>query len=72
MTWKLEGLSGATARWENEGGHSGSPSNPSSDGLQLELQQYGIVPVPLMVFDWGGYRYSNARDAIAAAMRLAG
>ena len=72
MTWKLEGLSGATARWENEGGHSVLPSNPSSDGLQLELQQYGIVPVPLMVFDWGGHRYSNARDAITAAKRLAG
>ena len=72
MTSKLEGLSGAAARWENEGGHSGSPSNPSLDHLQLELHQYGIVPVPLMVFDWGGYRYSNARDAIAAAKRPMG
>jgi hypothetical protein len=42
------------------------------DALQLELQRYGITPVPLMVFDWGGYRYSNARDAIAAAKRLGG
>ena len=30
----------------------------------------GVVPVQLTVFDWGGYRYSNARDAIAAAKRL--
>ena len=72
MTLKLEELSGTTARLENEGGQSGSLSNPSLDAVQLELHQYGIVPVPLMAFDWGGYRYSNARDAIAAAKRPVG
>ena len=72
MTSKLDGYSGATARWENEGGHPGSPSSPSLHDLQLELQEYGIVPVQLMVFDWGGYRYSNSRDAIAAAKRPVG
>jgi hypothetical protein len=41
----------------------------SSDDLQSELKRYGITPVELTVFDWGGYRYSNSRDAIAAAKR---
>jgi hypothetical protein len=62
----------ATARWENEGGHVRASSASAGDYLQLELQRYGITPVPLMVFDWGGYRYSNARDAIAAAKRPVG
>jgi hypothetical protein len=33
------------------------------------MTRYGIVPVHLIVFDWGGYRYSNLNDAIAAAKR---
>ncbi len=60
----------STDRWENEGGQARRPETPSPDDLQLELERYGIVPVQLTVFDWGGYRYSNARDAIAAAKRL--
>ena len=43
----------------------------SRDDLQAELKRYGITPVQLTVFAWGGYRYTNARDAIAAAKRLA-
>jgi hypothetical protein len=43
---------------------------PAGDDLQVELQRYGITAVPMMVFDWGDYRYTNARDAIAAAKRL--
>jgi hypothetical protein len=60
---------GSTDRWENEGGPIGSPEMQSRDDLQSELMKYGITPVQLTVFDWGGYRYSNARDAIAAAKR---
>ena len=60
----------AIARWENEGGQVRGPQLPAGGDLQVELQGYGITPVPLMVFDWGDYRYSNARDAIAAAKRL--
>lgn len=60
----------STNRWENEGGPARSPELPSRDGLQTELKRYGITPVQLTVFDWGGYRYSNATDAIAAARRL--
>lgn len=36
---------------------------------QAELDRYGIERVPADVFLWGGYRYSNVRDAIAAAKR---
>ena len=38
---------------------------------QSELDHYGIERVPADVFLWGGYRYSNARDALAAAKRNA-
>lgn len=62
---------GSTDRWENEGGPTCSPAMQSRDDLQTELERYGIVPVQLTVFDWGGYRYSNAWDAIAAAKRMA-
>ena len=59
---------GSTDRWDNEGGQI-RPEMISPDDLQPELDRYGIVPVQLTVFDWGGYRYSNSRDAIAAAKR---
>ena len=38
---------------------------------QAELDRYGIQRVPTDTFHWGGYRYSNARDALAAAKRNA-
>jgi hypothetical protein len=56
----------STDRWENEGGPSGSAS---LEGMDVELKKLGITPVQLTVFHWGGYRYSNSRDAIAAAKR---
>jgi len=40
-------------------------------GLGEELDRYGIKAVPFTVFEWGGYRYTNASDAIAAAKRSA-
>ena len=33
------------------------------------LAKYGITAVPLTSYEWGGYRYSNAHDEIAAAKR---
>jgi hypothetical protein len=36
---------------------------------QAELDRYNIERVPTEVLHWGGYRYSNAQDAIAAAKR---
>ena len=62
---------GSTDRWENEGGPVAPRRTPAPDDLQIELKRYGIVPVQLTVFEWGGYRYSNASDAIAAARRSA-
>lgn len=35
----------------------------------LELDRYGIEVVPAKSYLWGGYRYTNARDALAAAKR---
>jgi hypothetical protein len=40
--------------------------NPVDD---VELARLGIERVQTERFDWRGYRYSNARDAIAAAKR---
>ena len=34
-----------------------------------ELTRLGIERVPADTFLWGGFRYSSARDAIAAANR---
>ena len=42
---------------------------PNEETRQADLDRYGIQRVPADVFLWGGYRYSNARDAIAAAKR---
>ena len=36
---------------------------------QSQLDRYRIERVPADVFLWGGYRYSHARDALAAAKR---
>lgn len=38
---------------------------------QSELDRYGIQRVPADTFLWEGYRYSSARDALAAAKRNA-
>lgn len=38
---------------------------------QAEFDHYGIERVPADAFHWGGYRYSSARDALAAAKRNA-
>ena len=58
----------STDRWDNEGGQI-RPGSTSREDFPHDLQRYGIVPVQLTVFDWGGYRYTNASDAIAAAKR---
>lgn len=34
-----------------------------------ELERYGIVRVPAETFEWNGYRYTHATDALAAAKR---
>lgn len=42
------------------------PADATQSGL---LAKYGITAVPLTSYEWGGYRYTNAHDAIAAAKR---
>jgi hypothetical protein len=44
-------------------------SRPDEEADRAELDRYGIERVPADLFLWGGYRYSNARDALAAAKR---
>ena len=45
------------------------PDRSSKLDAETQFAEYGITAVPVMFFDWGGYRYSNARDAVAAAKR---
>jgi len=61
----------STDRWENEGGPARADAAPLADEQQVDLQELGITPVQLTVFDCAGYRYSNLRDAIAASKRAA-
>ena len=37
--------------------------------LQTQLDRHGITLIPQAVYEWRGYRYSSASDAIAAAQR---
>ena len=47
-----------------------STSEPSTVS-DAHLATLGITRIPADVFEVGGYRYSNAKDAIAAAERIA-
>ena len=58
------------ARQDNEGGPA-LQSPDEEDGLAATLAYLGIIAVPTTRFEWGGYRYTNAGDAIAAAKRAA-
>jgi hypothetical protein len=41
----------------------------ASPATAAELDRYDIAVVLQAIYEWGGYRYSNASDAIAAARR---
>jgi hypothetical protein len=43
--------------------------DPKAQVDDAELKQHGITRVPADAFLWGGYRYTNASDALAAAKR---
>jgi hypothetical protein len=47
------------------------PSYIEADATDVEAQikHYGIVRVPADTFEFGGFRYSNPKDAVAAALR---
>lgn len=57
----------AASQWENEGGAM-RPSTSEAE-IRQKLAANGIAAVQLTVYEWSGYRYTNARDAIAAAER---
>jgi|KBSMisStandDraft_5_1062788.scaffolds.fasta_scaffold1340042_1 hypothetical protein len=60
----------ASDNWENEGGQaSRRTGNPAAS--HQELERLGIKSVATTTYEWGGYRYTNAADAIAAAKRAA-
>ena len=45
------------------------PMTTAEQAESAELERYGIVRVPADTFEWNGYRYTHARDALAAAKR---
>jgi hypothetical protein len=69
---ELEAALKRDAEREQLGADGNSPSNAENslaESARSQLEQYGIERVPADVFVWGGYRYTNASDAIAAAKR---
>lgn len=58
------------SRMENEGGPPAARRSTDAD-REDELAALGITCVRTKTFEWGGYRYTNAHDAIAAASREA-
>jgi hypothetical protein len=57
----------AASQWENEGG----AMRPSTIEAEIghKLAALGITAIPRTVYELSGYRYINAKDAIAAAER---
>lgn len=51
--------------------HKAAPSDadPLAQEDAAEMARLGIVCVERKTYEWGGYRYSNASDALAAAKR---
>ena len=58
------------SRMESEGGSADVRRSTEAD-REDELAALGITCVETKTFEWGGYRYTNAHDAIAAAKRRA-
>jgi hypothetical protein len=48
---------------------SAKPATAEQPEVMAELKTYGIIVSQTPTYEWNGYRYSNARDAIAAAKR---
>jgi len=49
--------------------HAPAVAKDASPDVAALLKHYGIATVPRPTYEWGGYRYTNAHDAIAAAKR---
>ena len=65
---RTESEQSGISRMEGEGGHLPT-SRWGTEDLERDLAKFGIVSVPTTFFQWGGFRYTNAHDAIAAAKR---
>ncbi|HVL78471.1 MAG TPA: hypothetical protein VM346_04195 [Sphingomicrobium sp.] len=48
---------------------SADPQPGPSAGLDELLERYGVAVIIGATYEWGGYRYSSADHAIAAARR---
>ncbi len=48
------------------------PSHLSDQDMEQAMRQYGITRIPTQSYEYGGYRYTNIKDAVAAAKRGAG
>lgn len=51
---------------------AGQPAQSARQSIEdviRELEQFGITSRQSTVYEWGGFRYSNSADAIAAARR---
>ena len=70
MPPKTEPKQSETSRPKSIGGNAAATKKADRD-LNDSLAKFGIVAVPSMRFEWGGYQYTNATDAIAAAKRAA-
>ncbi len=44
-------------------------SHVSDQDMEQAMRQYGITRIPTQSFEYGGYRYTNIKDAVAAARR---
>ena len=59
----------ASDRWEDEGGQVRDRERDVRRTLCAELERLGIKSVQAITYEWGGFRYTNMADAIAAAKR---
>lgn len=50
---------------------SAEPVDEISETSTAELARLGIVAHQHVSYEWSGYRYSNSKDAVAAAKRAA-
>lgn len=72
QTQGREACEGPRRKFDKKHGEfEGSPmSEPTKrEPSQSELDQHGVRRVPADAFLWVGYRYTHARDAVAAAKR---
>lgn len=50
---------------------SPAPIDDETPNQKSVLEELGIIVRPHATYEWNGYRYTNAADAIAGARRVA-